>query len=59
MTEKKISDCEYCDCGWCYANMRTDEEPRIRTNDTQGACNKPQECPYNTGGDRGEIIYVH
>lgn len=61
MTKKTPTSnkCKYYDCGWCYANMSTDEEPRVRTNDVNGACLEPLNCPYNTGGDRGEVIYVH
>lgn len=31
--------CEYWDCGWCYA------PDNVPTNDVNGECNKPVDCP--------------
>lgn len=32
--------CDKNDCGWCYAS------PDIDSNDINGACMKPKDCPY-------------
>lgn len=37
-----MSRCEYYDCGWCYA------PDNVMSNNTNGACYRPQECPQMT-----------
>lgn len=44
MKDKAVNYCRHNDCGWCYAPAGT------ITNDREGACNNPQECPENTRG---------
>lgn len=37
-----MSRCEYYDCGWCYA------PDNVMSNNSNGACYRPQECPQVT-----------
>lgn len=34
-----MTKCTYYDCGWCYAPKN------VKSNNTNGACYQPQECP--------------
>ena len=40
MSNDPVRRCPHNDCGWCYSKDK-------QANDTQGACNKPQECAVN------------